>query len=102
MVKVNKELGQALNKVLGQWRWGRAKIVEYAVKRKYKNDNLKVLHKTDLDLLIKAVYIGYEVVKTQDEEIQELFEAIPEGHEGRLIVHEMLNVLNKKVVGINK
>jgi hypothetical protein len=60
-----------------------------------------VLNKMDPDLLIEALYIGYEVEQTPKEKVREFYyknSAFPEiAH----VIRETVNMLGHKIEGVN-
>lgn len=98
-VKLPSEVAKAIEKV--NLRWTRSEIVEYHATGKGKWD-ISYLNTLDLDTLITALYIGYEVEETPEEKIWDFYhtKAACEMHPHHAI-QNVLNILNIKIEGVN-
>lgn len=108
---VSKEIAHALELVKEDHKNNFALIVEYHVEEFPEwSSELAPLNTLSLDTLIRALYIGYEVEKTPEEKVKELFDSYGpnsrgkrEPSDGRVQVgiRLTLNTLGMIVEGIN-
>jgi hypothetical protein len=115
LMTVSKEVAEALEKVKEDQKNNFARIVEYHVEESPEwSSELAPLNSLSLDSMIRALYIGYEVEKTPEEKIKELFDSYgpqltgfraghhePDDERVQMGIKLTLDKLGMKVEGIN-
>ena len=104
-MKVSKELGDTLKDVINNWAAN-----HFVVKQKAKGEVFSAsydeLNAIDLDTLIRALYIGYEVEQTPEDKVRDYYNShlrtdLSSDHYTKKAIVVTLNLLNIKISGVN-
>jgi hypothetical protein len=110
LITVSKNVAEALDKVKEDHVNNFERIVEYHMDKFPEwSYELTPLNSLSLDSMIRALYIGYEIEKTPEEKVKELYgsyhvgamsgERYDEGAQDA--IERMLEIIGMKVEGIN-
>jgi hypothetical protein len=102
-VLLSKQEAEALESALEMNGGDKASVVHWHAQNLWEGKR-EVLNDQDLDLIIRALYIGYEVEPGPEEKVLEYFEKLNNKSlsSGRVIVIDVLNLLNIYITGINR
>lgn len=111
LITISKEVAHALEIVKKEQNNNFQTIVEYHMDKFPEwSSELTPLNALSLDSMIRALYIGYEVEKTPEEKVKELYnnygpnsrdEQYYADERVQMGIRQTLNVLGMKVEGIN-
>ncbi|MFS0776221.1 hypothetical protein ABC255_09460 [Neobacillus sp. 3P2-tot-E-2] len=102
---LTKEQAEALESALDLQGCSKADVVEWHAKNLW-DGKREALNGMSLDILIRALYVGYELEKSLEEKVRELFEtyngaAFSYNAGIRKGIIQTLELLGKKIKGVN-
>jgi hypothetical protein len=102
MVVLNQEQAKALEYVRTVSKMAKVNLVQKVSRgKKFKQKQTEAINTIPLEDLIHALYVGYEVYITPEEQLREYFQDIPAREGKRIVIREVLDILDIRIEGIN-